>query len=460
MTDHTMNIPLTIEEAVAAIQGQSLTPLELAAECLQRIERFEPEISAWVLVDAEGALQQAERLTHESNAGKSSGPLHGIPIAIKDIVDVAGMPTRAGSSLTSDRPAAADAPVVARLRAAGAVILGKTVTTEFACFDPPPTKNPWNAARTPGGSSSGSAAAVALGMCPGAIGSQTGGSITRPASYCGIAGVKPTFGRVSRVGVVPLADHLDHVGPMARTAADCELLLRAIADPDARDSAGRAASDSRGDVQPSASAVGPRLGVIHPYFFETAEAETAELTEAALRALKDGGAHLVELPLPELFDAVHTMHRRIMYREGAEYHRHKYGAPRAGYGPQMAALIEEGLAVTMEAYQEALRHQAAFRDAIERALAEVDAAVIPSTPGPAPDPSTTGDPRFNSPWSHAGVPTVSIPCALTKAGLPVSLQLVGRAWSDWRLLRIAAWCEERLRFRCQAPLLAEGAEAG
>ena len=453
MTDRTMNTPLTIGEAVAAIKGRSLTPLELAADCLQRIERFEPMISAWVLVDTQRALQEAERLTRELNAGQSSGPLHGIPIAVKDIVDEAGMPTRAGSSLTADTPAAADAPVEARLRAAGAVILGKTRTTEFGCFDPPPTKNPWNTACTPGGSSSGSAAALALGMCPGAIGSQTGGSITRPASYCGVAGVKPTFGRVSRVGVVPVAYHLDHVGPMARTAADCERLLRAIAQSGARDAAGRAESDLRGDVEPSASAVPPRLGVIRPYFFETIEAETAELTEAALRALTDGGANLVELPLPEHFDAVHTMHRRIMCREGAEYHRLEYGAPRSGYGPRIAALIEEGLAVTMDEYQEALGHQAAFRDAIERALGEVDAVVIPSTPGPAGDLSTTGDPRFNSPWSHAGVPTVSIPCALTKAGLPVSLQLVGRMWSDWPLLRIAVWCEEKLHFDAVPPML-------
>lgn len=456
MTDHTMNAPLTIVEAAAAIRLGSLTPLELAAECLERIGRFEPETLAWISVDAEGALQTAERLTHDQAMHKAYGPLYGIPVGIKDIVDVAGTPTRAGSSLTDATPAKEDATVVARLRAAGAVILGKTVTTEFACFDPPPTRNPWNAACTPGGSSSGSAAAVALGMCLGAIGSQTGGSITRPASYCGVAGVKPTFGCASRAGVVPVAFHLDHVGPLARTAADCAILLRAIAGPDARDPASspRAKFDWTDNPVATASSKPPRLGVIHSYFFETAEAETAELAESALRGLEGAGAKLVELPLPEHFENVHTMHRRIMTSEGAEYHRLNYGAPRAGYGPKMAAFIDEGLAVTMDEYQEALGNQAAFRDAMERTLADVDALVIPSTTSPAPaDLTTTGDPRFNSPWSHAGVPTVSIPCALTKAGLPVSLQLVGRAWSEARLLAVAAWCEAKLGFDALPPML-------
>lgn len=458
-----MNAPLTIVEAAAAIRRGSLTPLELVAECLERIGRFEPDIAAWVALDTEGALQTAERLTHQRAVQKGYGPLYGIPVAIKDIVDVAGMPTRAGSPLTDDAPATQDATIVARLRAAGAIILGKTVTTEFACFDPPPTKNPWNPACTPGGSSSGSAVALALAMCAGAIGSQTGGSITRPASYCGVAGVKPTFGRTSRAGVVPVAFHLDHVGPMARTAADCALLLHAIAGPDARDPAcsPRANFELPDDPAALASANPPRLGVMRRYFFETAEAETAQLTEAALRTLQREGAKLVELPLPEHFDNVHTMHRRIMVSEGAEYHRLKYGAPRAGYGPKMAAFIEEGLAVTMEACHEALRHQTAFRDAVDRSLADVDALAIPSTASPAPaDLTSTGDPRFNSPWSHAGVPTVSIPCALTKAGLPVSLQLIGPAWSEPRLLAVAVWCEEVLGYREFPPLLARGPEAG
>lgn len=439
-----MKHPLTIQAAARALKAGSLTPVDLAGECLERIAMFEPALSAWAVVDAEGAASAAQQLTEELRNGHSRGRLHGIPLGIKDIVDVAGLPTRAASALTDDVPATADAPVVARLRAAGALILGKTVTTEFACFDPPPTRNPWNPACTPGGSSSGSAAAVAAGMCLGAIGTQTGGSITRPASYCGIAGVKPTFGRVARDGVLPVSDHLDHVGPMARTAADCELLLRAILE--------------RGGDEPPRGQLPPRLGCVRPYFIDTADPETAELTLAAIGKLADAGATIVELPLPDDFDAVHAMHARIMYRECAEFHRHAFGAPRHGYGPRIAELIDDGLRVTDDELAAALAHQRAFRDLVAKPLAEVDAVVVPSTPGPAGDPSTTGDARFNSPWSYAGVPTVSIPCGLVKAGLPVSLQLVGRADSDLDLLGSAVWCEQQLGFQATRPLLAKRAE--
>ena len=449
-----MHPPLTIIEASAAMRAGTLTPLELVGECLERIGRLEPAVSAWVSVDAEGALQAAEGLSDELAARKCRGPLHGIPMAIKDIFDVAGMPTRAGSTITDARPVAEDAPIVALLRRAGAIILGKTVTTEFASFDPPPTKNPWNAACTPGGSSSGSAAATALGMCTAAIGSQTGGSITRPASYCGVAGIKPTFGRVSRRGVVPLAFHLDHIGPMARTIADCAILLHTIAGPDARDPASsmRPNFELPQEWDRPAQARPPRLGVIRKYFLETADPETAALTEAALAKLQAAGATLVELPLPEYFDPVRAMHRRIMAGEAADYHRATYGAPRAGYSRQVAALLDEGFAITSAEYQEALRHQLAFRNAMERTLSEVDAAVIPSTVSPAPaDLTTTGDPRFNSPWSHAGIPTASIPCSLSRSGLPVSLQLLGRAWTEGPLIQTAVWCEGKLGFAAVPP---------
>jgi aspartyl-tRNA(Asn)/glutamyl-tRNA(Gln) amidotransferase subunit A len=200
--------------------------------------------------------------------------------------------------------------------------------------------------------------------------------------------------------------------------------------------------------------------MIRPYFFDGADPETAQLAEAALRRLAGDGAKLVELPLPDYFANVHAMHRRIMAAELADFHRAAYGAPRQGYSPKVAELLTEGFAVTMGEYQVALRHQTAFRNAMERTLSDVDAAVIPSTVGPAPDTTTTGDPRFNSPWSHAGVPTVSIPCAVTKAGLPISLQLLGRAWSDLELLQTAVWCEQRLAFEALPPLLAQRAQAG
>ncbi len=223
-----MSHPRTIAEATPQIERGDLQPMELVEACLERIEQVDGEIRAWVVVDAEGARAAAGRLGDEVRAGNHRGPLHGVPIGLKDIVDVEGMPTRAGSSLPDPAPAAADAPAVARLRQAGAIVLGKTVTTEFACFDPSPTRNPRNLQHTPGGSSSGSAAAVASGMCLAAIGSQTGGSITRPASYCGVAGLKPTFGRVDLTGVFPISEHLDHLGPIARSARDLAIMFSAM----------------------------------------------------------------------------------------------------------------------------------------------------------------------------------------------------------------------------------------
>ena len=199
----------TISQAVEQIRGGSLTPLDLVEFCLDRIRRFEPQVRAWVRIDEAGARREAERLGELARAGTIVGPLHGIPVGIKDIIDVAGWPTLAGSRLRENHVATSDAPVVAALRAAGAILLGKTVTTEFACFDPPPTRNPWNLQHTPGGSSSGSAAAVSLGMCVAALGSQTGGSIIRPASFCGVVGLKPTIGAVPSDGVVPISQYLE-----------------------------------------------------------------------------------------------------------------------------------------------------------------------------------------------------------------------------------------------------------
>ena len=431
------------------IRQRRTTPSAAVADCLERIARHDAQVLAWVALDAEGARQTAAQYTAQAAAGSLRGPLHGVPMAIKDIIDVKGMPTRGGSALTSAAPAAADATVVARLRAAGAIILGKTATTEFACFDPCATHNPWNLAHTPGGSSSGSAAALALGMCAGALGSQTGGSITRPASYCGVAGLKPTFGRVSRAGVLAVSFHLDHVGPMARTVADCRLLLGLIAGDDPRDPAVAPLAA----LLTSPSPERPRLGIVRRYFFDSADAEVADLTEQALRTLAGQGADLVNLDLPEGFDKVHAMHRRIMAVEAADFHRQTFGAPRAGYGPNLAGLLEEGFGTSMADYQAALRQQTGFANAVNRLLEGIDALVTPATPSAAPQGlGSTGDPRFNSPWSYAGVPTVSFPFTLTGAGLPIALQLVGPAWSEERLTAAAMWCEEKLPFSAEPAL--------
>src|SRR5262245_4867483 len=231
--------PMTITDAAGFTRRGALTPVELLEQCLARIDRYEDRVRAWVYVDRDGAREQAARLTAELKRNEYRGPLHGIPVGVKDIIDVFDMPTGCGSKLWANSYARRDATVVERLRQAGAVIMGKTVTTAFASFDPPVTRNPWNLDRTPGGSSSGSAAAVACGMCLGALASQTGGSITRPASYCGVYSLKPTYGRVSVDGVLPLAPSMDHVGAMANCVRDVATLFRTIAGADERDPGSR-----------------------------------------------------------------------------------------------------------------------------------------------------------------------------------------------------------------------------
>jgi len=426
--------PPTIAEAGEAMRRGDLDPRALVEQCLDRIARHDARLRAWVLVDEAGALARAESLRDELARGHDRGPLCGIPVAIKDIVDVAGFPTRAGSPLRADHVAPRDAALVASLRRAGAVILGKTVTCQFACFDPSPTRNPWNLEHTPGGSSSGSAAAVAAGMCLGAVGTQTGGSLVRPAGYCGVSTCKPTWRRIASDGVVPVSFHLDHPGPIARTVQDLDLLLAGLID-----------SWRDGSTEPIGS---PKLGLVEAFFLEQADLPVREATETALRRLAERGAAIGPARLPAEFAEVHVMHRRIMAAEAAAYHRQSFAAHRDAYGPAIAGLLDEGLAASAVDYAEALAHQRAFRGQMAAALDGFDALVMPATDTTAP-PSldTTGSPRFQSPWSYAGLPVVSIPCGLASDGLPAAVQLVGRIDDDARLVRVARWCDECLAFR-------------
>ena len=422
-----------ISELGTKIRSGRLSCLQLTQTCLQRIDQFEPEIRAWVLLDRDGALARARQLDDDLRAGRWHGPLHGIPIGIKDIVDVAGWPTAAGSATFAQGPAARDASFVAKLRSAGAVILGKTVTTQFASFDPPPTRNPRNVNHTPGGSSSGSAAAVATGMCLAAIGSQTGGSITRPAAYCGVAGCKPTYGRVSLDGIVPLAPSMDHPGPIARSVGDLRLVFDAIAET--------VESRELNVERPEA----PRLGRLRGLFDERAEPEALQALELALSSLSAAGASIIDAALPESFDDVLRAHRIIMATEAAAYHERRFAANSEDYQPRIRSLIEEGLAVPAPEYARCRWHQSQLEREMPRVFDGIDALVCLAAPGPAPDASTTGDPAFNSPWSYTGLPTVSFPIGLAANGLPLGIQLIGPANREDALFRAAAWCEDVLQ---------------
>ena len=425
----------SLVEASREIRGGQLSPRQLVSSCLQNMERLEHDLRAWVLVDAEGALAEADRLEELAAQGRWLGPLHGIPLGVKDIIDVAGWPTRAGSPVREDHRAIEDAAVVRRLRQAGAIVLGKTVTTQFACFDPSETRNPCDPTRTPGGSSSGSAAAVRAEMCLAALGSQTGGSIVRPAAYCGICGLKPTYAAVDMTGVVPVSGRLDHVGPLARRVADLALVMDAIAvtRPTGFGEVGAADSAANSVAAP------PVLRPVVPYFWERADPEVRSCVQAVMDRY---GERPLELPVG--FEQVHLHHRRIMAYEAAQYHAATFRLQSDRYAPHIHSLIEEGLAIDSATFQESCAHQTAMRGAIERWLPAGQIGVTPATPSVAPRSLlTTGDPSFNSPWSYTGVPTVTFPIGEVD-GMPCGIQLIGRHHADVELLEAARWLEAEL----------------
>jgi len=438
----------TLTEAARQVRAGSLTCEALATICLEQIEKFDDQVRAWVLVDPEGALEHARHCDQQLAAGEDEGPLHGMPIGIKDIIDVAGWPTKAGSPLRENHVAEEDAPIVASLRHAGAVILGKTVTVEFACFDPSPSRNPWNADHTPGGSSSGSAVAVAMRMCLGALGTQTGGSLVRPASYCGIATCKPTFGRVARSGIVPVSPHLDHAGPMARTVEDLRLLLASLprsvdfAPPPVADSG---AWDGSRPLQ---------LGLVEDFFIEQSSAAIRTAVQDACKKLTSAGAGLTTVMLPDWFDGIVDRHSQIMAPDAAAYHRDQFLRHRDQYGPMITGLLDEGLAIPAADYAAALARQMDDRARCHSLFDGVDALIMPATEMTAPPTlATTGDKKFQAPWSYLGLPVVSLPCVLDEMGMPIAVQLVAPYHHDSRLLDIAEWCEEQFVFTDRSPIL-------
>jgi aspartyl-tRNA(Asn)/glutamyl-tRNA(Gln) amidotransferase subunit A len=425
----------TLHEAATALRHHQLTPVDLVEHCLSRIRQLDDRVRAWVFVAEDEAREQAEQLSRELQRGQYRGPLHGIPIGVKDIFDVFDWPTAAGSKIWSQSFARKDSVVVERLRQAGAILLGKTVTTAYASFDPPPTRNPWNLKRTPGGSSSGSAAAVACNMCLGALASQTGGSITRPASFCGIASLKPTYGRISLDGVVPLAPSMDHVGFMAPTVRDLALLLSATSDPFPTFSTNVALSEVD---RP------PIIGRLGGLFLDRSDPVMSDAMAHAVSKLKAAGAQVVALDPPPPFAEVLPRHRTIMAVEAAEFHEHRFRRHPEDYPPCISALIQEGLDTPATEYVRALHLKDILTDSLveQLELSEAHAFLVPATLGPPPPAETTGDPAFNSPWSFTGLPAVSFPITWTDDGLPLCAQLIGNRFHEEELLRWAAWCEQ------------------
>lgn len=420
-------------ECAALLRAGTLEPIGLVEALLDRSTRLDGDVAAWVRLLPDRARADALALTQEARNGRYRGPLHGVPIAIKDNFDTAGIETNVGSQLLRGRIPDADAAAVARLRAAGAIVLGKTAMTVFAAMDPAPTRNPWNLEHTPGGSSSGSAAAVAAMLAPAAIGSQTAGSIIRPAAYCGVVGMKPTYGAIDRNGLYPCAWSMDHAGPIARSVADCALLFEVMS--------------GHSSLPITAGVAGLRVGVPASWFAAIATRETTQAFDDAMKALGEAGVLVEPIELPATFPAGIDAGIVAMYAEMAAVHARRYPSERDRYSWRLACLLDAGRAVSATDYLRSQQVRRVVSADLNAMLLGVDCIALPSTPAPAPRGlGATGDWRFNVPFSSSGHPALTVPVALSADGLPFGVQLVARYGGESLLFRIGAALEQQVDF--------------
>jgi aspartyl-tRNA(Asn)/glutamyl-tRNA(Gln) amidotransferase subunit A len=444
---------MTLTEAVRRIRARELSPMELLESCLKQIDRLEASVKAWVTLERASSLREAASLGDDLIAGNSRGLLHGIPVGIKDIFFTAGMRTTAGHSAMAEFVPNYDSAVAERLKRAGAIILGKTATTEFALMTPAPTRNPWNLAHTPGGSSSGSGAAIAARMCPAAIGSQTGGSTIRPASYCGVVGFKPTYGRISAFGMIPLAYSTDHPGIIARAVSDLPLMLQALAGYDSRDytSAMMPVADYLNEFE--APMTQPMIALMTGDFLDKASPEIRSNVIAVSERLARAGARVDQIPPPPSFQQLGEAFWTILMTEPAAYHREALETRPDTFYPRTLEFLQKGLATPAVKYLHALEIQRRFRGETAAVLQRYDAILVPATNFTAPASlDSTGDPVFNNPWSMSGNPVVGLPSGLSGQGLPIGIQIVGAAFAEGRLLALANWCERELGFHASPSL--------
>ncbi len=453
----------SIRTAAEEIHSGVITPTELVAETFEQIDELDGEIQAFVTLMRDQAYKDAEQAERELRTGLYRSPLHGIPVAMKDLIAVKGVRTTAGSKVLADNISQEDATVVELLRKAGAIIIGKTWTYEFA-YGPycPPTRNPWNYHRTTGGSSGGSAAAVATGMCLGAIGSDTGGSIRIPSACCGVTGLKPTYGRVSCYGVIPLSWSLDHVGPIARSAEDCAILFDAIAGYDPRDpnsvsgpplapSRHTAALIGGAEGRSSLSLQGLKLGIPQEAFYAPLDPEVRSAWRAALRVLEEEGAVLVDV---ELMRPTMELYRTVQKPEATLAHLQKGWFPEKQnlYGELVFQRLLEGQAISAVDYLRAQQERRIFSSSLRAVMQQVDAIVLPTLPVAAiplekvaedididgvKQNAGTAFLRLTMPFNLAGLPAVSLPCGFTTDGLPIGLQIVGKPFEEATVLRMA-----------------------
>lgn len=444
-----MSIPGTILELAPLLRQKKISPLELTQACLQRIEKQNPALNAFITVATEPALAAARAAEAEIARGDWRGPLHGIPIALKDLIDTAGMRTTAASERHKDRIPTDDAEVVRRLKLAGAVIIGKNNLHEFAYGASSlvsyfgDVHNPWNLAHIVGGSSGGSAAAVSAGLCFAAIGTDTAGSIREPASLCGCVGLKPTYGRVSSRGVIPLALSLDHVGPFAATVADAAIVLQAIAGYDAADitTPDVPVADYLSPLRKGAKSL--RVGVPRNIFYDDLDAEVAAAVEQALAVIKALVAEVREVELDVPTD------RTLQMAEAYAYHKQNATETPKLYQPETLRRILPGAEISAADYIQRRRELKQARRSVSYTFANIDLLVTPTTPMPAPAiadlkaspgnlrPAELKLLRNTRPFNVWGLPAISLPCGFTKNGLPIGLQIAGPHWREDLVLRLA-----------------------
>lgn len=419
---------LSARETARQIAERQITAEAMVTAYLDRIEAREAVVGAWQYLDREQALATARRRDAEA----PRGPLHGIPIAVKDLIDTVDMPTAYGSAIYRGHRPAADASCVALARAAGAILLGKTVTTEFATFTPGKTANPRNPAHTPGGSSSGSAAAVADGMAPLAFGTQTAGSVIRPGAYCGCVAYKPSFGLINRAGVKQLADSLDTIGVFARSVDDAAFFAGVLAE---RPSLRRLAVPQRA----------PRFGLYRTPLWDQAESATAAALDIARTALERAGAAVTELAIAPEHEGLTEAQDTIMWFETVRALAYERIEHSAQLSPRLAQLIDAGMAIGADVYDQARSRAAAARAELDVFFGPCDAILVPAAPGEAPvGLGNTGDPIFNRMWTLLGVPCVALPARWADNGLPTAVQLVARVHGDTGLMACAAFLEQSL----------------
>ncbi len=451
---------LSIQQASEELRSGIITPTELLAETLERIDELDGEIRAFVTVMRDQAYEEAEKAENEQRTGLFRSSLHGIPVAIKDLIAVKDIRMTAGSKVLADYIPQEDATVVEQLRTAGAVIIGKTNTHEFAYGTyTPPTRNPWDLARIPGGSSGGSAAALAASMCHGALGSDTGGSIRIPSACCGITGLKPTYGRVSTYGVIPLSWSLDHVGPMGRSAEDCAILFDAIARYDPRDPnsvsgpPGKASASLIGGAEGRSplSLQGIRLGVPSESFVAPLDPEVRAAWRGALLVLQEEGAEIIDV---ELQHPSMETYRTIQMPEASLTHMERGWLTNRleAYSERTRSRLLQGQTIPAVDYLRAQQQRRAFSSNLRSIMQRINAIALPTIPIPAilteqtdqdilidgvTENATVALLRLTMPFNLAGLPAISLPCGFTAGSLPIGLQIVGKPFEESMILRIA-----------------------